>query len=327
MDHCNEVVPILEPTISSIAHLYHSGNLDSYDAKVFYKGETTMKTKEFLVKMSKTKNRVSINSGEKEKSGSGKRKAVVAVKTDGNLADIEYKIDETAKTVKILDENPQYPCEIFLIASEVSPENQADDKEVKGPDTRQGTGREERDRYAKPLHRGFGELQNSGSIVTLIKANGKKILLCGDATYATEIFLLKNHEKLISKVDVAQIEHHGAGTSHAGGLYVETINPMFAVASTGEHENDDNPRWRAFAKYLGLKKLRSVDTIQQTRDVQMKKDVGAHPVHSYDEYKNEIKGSVWEPYKTWGLFSTRSNGNVAFIVTKAGELKLAEKKK
>jgi hypothetical protein len=182
-------------------------------------------------------------------------------------------------------------------------------------------------RYAKPLKRGIGSDENSGSIVTLIKANGKKILLCGDATYLTEIFLLKNHKERIINMDLAQIEHHGSGTAHAGGVYVETINPEFAVSSSGEHEFDKNPRWRTLEKYLGLKILKPGETNQQTRVVRMRKDVFEHPVHSFGKDKEEVDADNWKPYKHWGLFSTRDNGSVAFIVTKAGELKLAEKKK
>src|SRR6516162_761892 len=62
MDHCNELVPILEPEIGSIKHLFHSGVLDDYDAKVLFQGKTAMKTtKQFLLSAAKRRS-VSINS-------------------------------------------------------------------------------------------------------------------------------------------------------------------------------------------------------------------------------------------------------------------------
>jgi len=59
-------------------------------------------------------------------------------------------------------------------------------------------------------------------------------------------------------------------------VYVESINPLFAVASSGTHEGDENPRWRAIAKYLGYKKFKG-GIKQQMRTVRLRTDMARTP--------------------------------------------------
>ncbi|HEX3681696.1 MAG TPA: hypothetical protein VHU83_04070 [Bryobacteraceae bacterium] len=332
-DHHNELVSIIEPAVGRIQHLFHSDELTKYNAEPpkaegneeptpeapGKKVETTpeMNTEQFLLSTSIVKNRVTINS----------QKVELATENLSG-APLPYVTNQGKKWIQILDETPNgNRCEIILLAAGVSAVSDTN-REVNAPETRPGVTRPSRDRYQKLLKaRRFGDDGNSGSIVTLIKTHGKKLLFCGDATYLTEIFLLQNHREAIKDVELAQIEHHGAGTAHAGGVYVETINPVFAVASSGEHGGDANPRWRAIQKYLGLKKLKPEDGgNQQQRPVHLKTGMEAHDFHCFEENKHLIGRKLWEPHQKKGLYSTRSNQDVCFVLKPSGELQLDSKK-
>lgn len=100
---------------------------------------------------------------------------------------------------------------------------------------------------------------NPASIVTLIVAHGRKILLTGDAETSTEQFLLARHSALLADIDLLHVEHHGSGTaSHASPAFVQHVNPRIAVISSGML--DHNPRWNLLEKYLpGARLCRTVD--------------------------------------------------------------------
>ena len=330
-DHYNQLVPIIEPNIGKIQHLFHSADLTAYKAppradktavtpapgrKVVKAPRIEAKTEEFLRTKTTIKNRVTIHAKQ------------VKLTTTGATGTLPYTVDVAKKSIKILDEDWNgNKCEIILLAGEVSDATQTN-REVLATETRPGQKfTDKRDRYAKPLKRGTGTDSNAGSIVTLIKAYGKKILLCGDATYLAEIFLLQNHKETIRNVELAQMEHHGSGTQHAGGVYVETINPLYSVASSGEHAGDENPRWRAIEKYLGLKKIKVRDKKQKTRPVRLKADVDAHTLEAYgDDEKSLIDLKTWQPHEKKALYSTRTNGDLGFILSPTGELTLGAKK-
>lgn len=75
---------------------------------------------------------------------------------------------------------------------------------------------------------------NAKSLITLFEVGGKKALLCGDATFSTEKFLRDEHSLsgLLSNVDLVQIPHHGSRYA-SGSLFVQMLNPTWAVASVG----------------------------------------------------------------------------------------------
>jgi beta-lactamase superfamily II metal-dependent hydrolase len=80
----------------------------------------------------------------------------------------------------------------------------------------------------------YGGSSNRGSIVTLIEAFGKKILICGDATVNTERFLLNTVKDRLQNLTVLQVGHHGSINTSSSQEFAEWVNPEIAVASAGE---------------------------------------------------------------------------------------------
>ena len=93
---------------------------------------------------------------------------------------------------------------------------------------------------------------NAKSLITLFQIGDKKALLCGDATFSTEKFLLDAHSKTIANVDLLQIPHHGSAYA-SSDAFVKLVNPRAAVISVEffEHSHhlpryeDVVSRWKA----------------------------------------------------------------------------------
>lgn len=71
--------------------------------------------------------------------------------------------------------------------------------------------------------------RNPGSLVTFINFAGSKILLCGDATQATEKFLMQHFEWAIKDVHILHVPHHGSETTSSHQAFVDVVNPQTAV--------------------------------------------------------------------------------------------------
>jgi beta-lactamase superfamily II metal-dependent hydrolase len=80
---------------------------------------------------------------------------------------------------------------------------------------------------------GDGDEKNTASVVTLIEAFGKKILLCGDATWNTEQYLINTASNRLQNLTVLQIGHHGSKVTSSQKAFVDLVNPWAAVASAG----------------------------------------------------------------------------------------------
>jgi hypothetical protein len=78
-----------------------------------------------------------------------------------------------------------------------------------------------------------GDPTNTASIVTLIEAFGKKVLLCGDATFNTEQYLMNTALNRVQDVTVMQIGHHASKVTSSVRAFVRQVNPWAAVASAG----------------------------------------------------------------------------------------------
>ncbi|HEX8068860.1 MAG TPA: MBL fold metallo-hydrolase [Pyrinomonadaceae bacterium] len=86
--------------------------------------------------------------------------------------------------------------------------------------------------------RGYGGVtdgataDNAKSLVTLFEVGGKKALLCGDATFSTEKFLLDAHQAsdLLKNLELVQIPHHGSRYA-SGNKFVQMTKPQWVVAS------------------------------------------------------------------------------------------------
>ncbi|PTL80852.1 ComEC/Rec2 family competence protein [Vitiosangium sp. GDMCC 1.1324] len=166
---------------------------------------------------------------------------------------------------------------------------------------------------------------NAASIVTFIKVYGRKILLTGDATLGTEAFLLRHHGELIRDLDLLQMEHHGSGTEHAGRTFVETTNPRIAVASSGPHQSDRNPRWSTIAAYMrvtdGLPSQEGNQTPAPTAH-RLCKGVDTHLIRYGTEtlwHSPTAKVNWWQvkpAYKKYGIYTTDSGmSHLQFFVT------------
>lgn len=162
-----------------------------------------------------------------------------------------------------------------------------------------------------------GEDTNAASIVTLIEAYGRKILLCGDATLSTEEFLLRRHKDLLANVDLAQMEHHGSGTEHAGTEYVKKINPIIAVASSGPHEGDLNPRWATIKRYAD-----PAETGIEKDKHRLSKTLDEHEIKYSDGimWTNKQSNDWKNNYAKHGVFTTESNGDLCFMIDKDGNM-------
>jgi len=105
---------------------------------------------------------------------------------------------------------------------------------------------------------------NRASIVTLIEANGKKILIGGDATKVTEQFLLnryKNEEEdgLIKDVNLMTAAHHGSETSSHRD-YIEETNPLGVVGSAGYGNQHGVPKKTVIRRFRAQDRLTGVTT-------------------------------------------------------------------
>jgi beta-lactamase superfamily II metal-dependent hydrolase len=308
-DHYNDVAKLIDEI--DIKYVFHSGHLAQYTQTRENTDETA---KSFLSdKKEKVLSQVSINA-------------------DGTKLDVVPKEGVTVNTVEqwiqILKEDH---CSIKLIAGGVP---NITDKIAKTLRKRYRHG-EKKDALGdikaqtKLTKRGAGDREgtNSGSIVTLIEAYGRKILLCGDATYSTEVFLLDKHSERLEKVSLAQVEHHGAGTPHGGNEYIETIDPFIAVVSAGGHESDFNPRWRVLKKYLGLKG----NDRQRNPEARLVDDMDEHPLQFANDNRQWAAGTqdyfTTGKHQKRGLYSTFSSGDLLFFITRDGNLVRAFEKK
>ena len=155
------------------------------------------------------------------------------------------KIDVISKVrcdIKIVDEDN---CKISIIASNVYKEG------------------------SKGVH-DFLDLQltsgstppNRGSLVILVEVFDKKILICGDATLATEEFMHLNYAPWIQNIDVLRVAHHGSETS-SGQSFSEWVEPKKCIISAGRRVFlHALPKYKIVQRWLNV--LPQLDTTAPT---------------------------------------------------------------
>jgi len=155
---------------------------------------------------------VTINeNGEKKLNG-----VVVAPPDDNNKVD---RLDSTGLGIQIHVEDN---CKISLLAGNVATDSVGDNSNVK----------------------------NRGSLVTLIEAFGKKIMICGDATRSTEKFLVDTHKERIASLDLLHVPHHGSAVTSSSDLFVDKVKPKKIVVSAAKQAVCDHlPGAVTIAKY------------------------------------------------------------------------------
>jgi beta-lactamase superfamily II metal-dependent hydrolase len=144
-----------------------------------------------------------------------------------------------------------------------------------------------------------GDPKNTASIVTLIEAFGKKILLCGDATFNTEQYLMNTALNRLQNLTVLQIGHHASKVTSSARAFVRLVNPWAAVASAG----------RNIVTYH----LPSSDVIiryQIQLTLSNLLQINEHETFFWEGNEGGYQhGSNWEKYQ---VFSTGSRGTVEF---------------
>ncbi|HKQ78627.1 MAG TPA: MBL fold metallo-hydrolase [Blastocatellia bacterium] len=284
-DHYNEVTEIIKPSVTHVEHAFYTLSKADYSEKATNPTSTNNETTKTYLNKARILNKVTINS-----SGA-------ALETSENngwktLYDVGFGKNKNENKIQILGKHAtranwdEDNCSIYLLAAEVPPTHK---------DT-------------KP---------NAASIVTLIEAYNRKILLCGDATYSTETFLLEEHPEIVKNIDLAQLEHHGSGTEHASDEFVKKINPVLAAASSGPHKLDMNPRWVTIDKFVNPTTL-GVNSNKR----RICKEMDEHTIkYATDNGWTDRNTNNWQKtYKKYGLFTTESNNDLCFMIDKDGNL-------
>ncbi len=79
---------------------------------------------------------------------------------------------------------------------------------------------------------------NNHSIVMLVSAGGRRVLLCGDAEKAVEKKLLEQESDL--RCDVLKVAHHGSDTSSTKA-FLQSVSPGVALISVGKGNSYKHP--------------------------------------------------------------------------------------
>ena len=136
---------------------------------------------------------------------------------------------------------------------------------------------------------------NAASLITLFTIGEGKALLCGDATFSTERFLLDVHADAIREVDLVLVPHHGSEEA-SGPEFVDCVKPRAAVVSCGYLEHRHlHPRYAALGGWRAAVEERG----------------GLVPPHDLDYWigaTNDEVTAQWEEWNAEGreMFSNES---------------------
>ena len=101
--------------------------------------------------------------------------------------------------------------------------------------------------------------KNDSSCVLKITANNKSILLTGDIEKPIENKLVKKYKEKLQS-DIMIVPHHGS-LSSSSNKFIKTVNPKYAVVTSGFLNRYGHPKSRVLARYRrhGVKILDTVD--------------------------------------------------------------------
>lgn len=117
---------------------------------------------------------------------------------------------------------------------------------------------------------------NASSLVLLLKFGDKKALLCGDATFSTERFLIDQYgddenafdPNLLKDVDLVQVANHGGASCSSSPDFVNLVNPKQVVVSVGENEQIHQfPKYKALERWLGALTGNGLDDTEAAHNV------------------------------------------------------------
>ena len=174
------------------------------------------------------------------------------------------------------------------------------------------------------------DITNALSLVTLLQIGTSKALFLGDATKATESFLIRMHSKLIKDIDFVHIPHHGSRTS-SGPVFVKLVNPKGAEVTHETFETGNKlPKEEVLARWLktlitsGSVEKHIIDYWEQFTDTKYdeiladwkakKYQINGGPNGWYLLKPNNYRNNFVFIYKTrltyWGLYRKQTNLNL-----------------
>ncbi len=151
---------------------------------------------------------------------------------------------------------------------------------------------------------------NKRSVVLLIEAYGRRIMICGDATGGTEEFIMRAYPN-VRDLDVLQIPHHGSDRTSSTAKFVARMNPENCIISA--------PR---DARQHGHPCAQVIDAYR--KNPRMRKDVPEHTIYykERDELDKTQKSSIEEKI-TDAIYITGSYGSCAVTVFENGQLTIS----
>ncbi len=155
-----------------------------------------------------------------------------------------------------------------------------------------------------------GTDENRHSIVLLIEAFGRKIMICGDATGGTEEFIMRAYPD-VKDLDVLQIPHHGSDVTSSTPAFVARMNPESCIISAPrDARQHGHPCSSVIEAYRNNPRIG--------------KNLPAHTIYYKErdgQYKSQ-KSSVEEQI-TDAIYITGSYGSCALTVSETGQLTIS----
>ena len=140
---------------------------------------------------------------------------------------------------------------------------------------------------------------NALSLCTLLQFDTSKALFLGDATIATEKFLMKRQKALIKDLDFVHIPHHGSRTS-SSQAFVDLVNPKGAEVTHETFETGNRlPKENVLDRWI--------------KKIEDKDDVTAHAIDSWEEIKGIQFANIIARWKK-NKYSIMVYGNTAYIL-------------
>jgi beta-lactamase superfamily II metal-dependent hydrolase len=148
---------------------------------------------------------------------------------------------------------------------------------------------------------------NAASLVTLIRLDNDRALICGDATRSTENYLYKTYRKKgdIKNINLLQVPHHGSSGTSSTKRFVQLVKPQKVVISVHKMETVYHlPRLQAINSYIEDAADDANHPVQGWRDLSTKSIV---------QFKNE-----WETCKVKYTVENNKKGDpIRYVLTNA----------
>jgi beta-lactamase superfamily II metal-dependent hydrolase len=143
---------------------------------------------------------------------------------------------------------------------------------------------------------------NRGSLVTLIEAFGKKIMICGDATRITEKYLLATSGDAFKDLEILQAPHHGSDSTSSSPSFVAKTNPRNVAVSASRKDNQHNlPQQASLRAYFRNMKAKNYPEATDHELFYWVRGFGAS-IYSYSVLKRSIYTTGSQGSFGWKIF-------------------------